>query len=67
MLAVSGLVQQREVIMGILPSGKEKFENLIRKGRMKRSEQKKKKPRKLEKNKPILKLTIPSRRGGRKK
>ena len=28
--------------MGVLPSGKEKFENLVRKGRMKRSEQKKK-------------------------
>ena len=42
MLAVLGLIQQREVIMGVLPNGKEKFENLIRRTRMKRSEQKKK-------------------------
>jgi len=67
MLAVLGLIQQREVIMGILHSGKEKSENLIRRTRMKRSEQKKKPPRKSGKNKLLLKLAIPSRRGRRKK
>ena len=67
MLAVSGLIQQREVLMGVLHNGKEKFENLIRRDRMKRSEQKKRPPRKSGKNKPLLKLTIPSRQGRRKK
>jgi len=67
MLAVLGLIQQREVIMGILHNGKEKSENLIRRTRMKRSEQKKRSPRKSEKNKLLLQLTIPSRRGRRKK
>ena len=67
MLAVLGLIQQREVIMGVLHNGKEKFENLIRRTRMKRSEQKRRPPRKSEKNKPLLKLTIPSRQGKRKK
>ena len=42
-------------------------ENLKRKTRMKRSEQKKRQPSKRGKNKPSLKLTIPSRRGRRKK
>ncbi len=67
MLAVLGLIPQREVIMGVLHNGKEKFENLIRRTRMKRSEQKKRPPKKGEKNKLLLQLTIPSRRGRRKK
>jgi len=62
-----GLIQQREVIMGVLHNGKEKFENIIRRTRMKRSEQKKRPPRKSEKNKLLLQRTIPSRRGRRKK
>jgi len=53
--------------MGVTHNGKEKFENLIRKTRMKRSEKKKRPPRKGEKNKLLLRLTIPSRRGRRKK
>jgi hypothetical protein len=61
------LILQREVIMGIPHNGKEKSENLIRRTRMKRSEQKKRPPRKGEKNKLLLQLTIPSRRGRRKK
>ena len=67
MLAVLGLIQQRKVIMGVLHNGKEKFENLIRRTRMKRSEQKRRPPRKSGKKKPLLKLTIPSRQGKRKK
>ena len=67
MLAVLGLIQQREVIMSVLHKGKEKVENLIRRTRMKRSEQKKRPPRKGEKNKLELQLTIPSRRGRRKR
>ncbi len=53
--------------MGGLHSGKEKFDNIIRRTRIKRSEQKKRPPRKSGKNKLLLKLTIPSRRGRRKK
>ena len=53
--------------MGVLHKGKEKVENIARKARMKRSEQKKRPPRKGEKNKLELQLTIPSRRGRRKK
>ncbi len=53
--------------MGVLHNGKEKFDNLIRRTRMKRSEQKKRPPRKSGKNKLLLQLTIPSRRGRRKK
>jgi len=53
--------------MGLLHNGKEKVENLSRRTRMKRSEQKKKPPRKGGKNKLLLKLTIPSSRGRRKK
>lgn len=53
--------------MGVLRNGKEKSENIKRKTRMKRKEQKKRPPRKGEKNKPSLRLTIPSRRGRRKK
>ncbi len=53
--------------MGVLHNGKEKFENLIRRTRMKRGEQKKRPPRKGKKNKLLLQLTIPSRRGRRKK
>ncbi len=67
MLAVLRIILQREDIMGVPHNGKEKFENLIRKARMKRSEQKKRPPRKGEKNKLLLQLTIPSRRVGRKK
>jgi len=66
MLAVLELIQQREVIMGVLHNGKEKSENLIRRTRMKRSEQKKRPPRKSGKNKLLLQLTIPSRRGRKK-
>jgi len=53
--------------MGVPHKGKEKSGNLIRKTRMKRSEQKKRPPRKGEKNKLLLQLTIPSRRGRSKK
>ncbi len=53
--------------MGGLHNGKEKFDNLIRRTRMKRSEQKKRPPRKSGKKKLLLQLTIPSRRGRRKK
>jgi len=53
--------------MGVLHNGKGKFENLIRRTRMKRSEQKKRPPRKSGKNKLLLQLTIPSLRGRRKK
>ena len=53
--------------MGVLHKGKEKVENLIRRTRMKRSEQKKRPPKKSGKNKLLLQLTIPSRQGRRKK
>jgi hypothetical protein len=53
--------------MGALQTGKERVENHIRKTRMKRSEDKKRPPRKCGKNKLLLQLTIPSRRGIRKK
>jgi hypothetical protein len=53
--------------MGVLQTGKERSENLIRKARMERSEDKKRPPRKRGKNRPLLQLTIPSRRGTRKK
>jgi hypothetical protein len=64
---LTGIYKPREVIMGVLHNGKEKLENLIRKTRIQRNEQKKSTPRKSEKNKLILQLTIPSRRGRRKK
>jgi hypothetical protein len=67
MLVVLRLILQWEVIMGIPHDGKEKSENLTRRKRMKRSEQKKRPPRKGEKNKPLLQLTIPSRRRKGKK
>jgi hypothetical protein len=51
--------------MGVLQTGKERYENLIRKTRMKRSEEKNRPPRKRGKNKLLLQLTIPSRRGRR--
>ncbi len=53
--------------MGGLHNEKEKSDNLRRRTRMKRSEQKKRLPRKSGKNKLVLQLTIPSRRGRRKK
>lgn len=53
--------------MGVPHNGKEKLENLTRRTRMKRSEQKKRPQRKGKKNKLSLQLTIPSRRGKRKK
>jgi len=53
--------------MSVPHSGKEKLENLMRRKRMKKSEQKKRQSKKSGKSKPSLKLTIPSRRGGRKK
>jgi hypothetical protein len=52
--------------MGVLQTGKERFENIARKTRMKRSEDKKKPPKTHEKNKLLLQLTIPSRRGRKK-
>jgi len=53
--------------MGVLQTGKERLENLTRKIRMKRSEDKKRPPRKRGKNRLLLQLTIPSRRGTREK
>lgn len=53
--------------MGGLHNGKEKSDSLIRRTRMKRNEQKKRPPGKSGKKKLLLKLTIPSRRGRRKK
>ena len=53
--------------MGGLHNGKEKSDSLIRRIRMKRKKQKKRPPKKSGKNKLLLKLTIPSRRGRRKK
>jgi len=53
--------------MGVLHNGKERLENLIRKTRMDRSKQKKRPPRKSGKKKLLLRPTIPSRRGRRKK
>jgi hypothetical protein len=53
--------------MGVLRNEKEKSENLRRKARMKRSEQKKGPSKKGGKKKSSLRLTIPSRRGSRKK
>jgi hypothetical protein len=53
--------------MSSLHQGKEKVENIERRARMKRSEKKKRQPKTSEKNKPSLKLTIPSRRGRGKK
>jgi len=51
----------------VIHDGKEKTENLKRRTRMKRSEEKKRQPKKSGKKKPSLKLTIPSRRGRGKK
>jgi hypothetical protein len=53
--------------MGVLRKGKERLENRTRRNWLKRKEQKKRRPEKKEKNKPLIKLTIPSRRGKRKK
>ncbi len=53
--------------MGGLHNEKEKSDSLIRRNRMKRNEQKKRPQRKSGKNKLLLQLTIPSRRGRRKK
>jgi len=53
--------------MGVLRNGVEKLEDRTRRKRMKRKEQKKRQPEKRGKNKPSIKLTIPSRRGRRKK
>jgi len=53
--------------MGVLHTGKERFETLLRKTRWKKSKQEKRPSRKLEKNKLLLQLTIPSRKGRRKK
>jgi len=52
--------------MSFLHTGKERFDNLLRKIWTKRSTQKKP-SRKLGKNKKLLQMTIPSRRGRRKK
>lgn len=59
-------IRWRKDIMGTLGDGKEKAENIARKARMKRSEQKKKRPKAGGKKKMQLKLTIPSRRGRKK-
>jgi hypothetical protein len=61
------LILQKEDIMDVPRNGKEKSENLIRRTRMKRSEQKRKPPKKSGRKKLSLKLTIPSRRGRIKK
>jgi hypothetical protein len=53
--------------MGVIRKGKERLENRTRRNSMKRDEQKKRQPKKSGKNKPSIKLTIPSRRGRRKK
>jgi hypothetical protein len=53
--------------MSVLHDGKEKRENLEREARMKRKGQKKKRAKKGGKKKTSLHLTIPSRRGRRKK
>ena len=53
--------------MGVLHTGKERFENLSRKTKWEKDKQKKRPLRKLGKNKSLLKLTIPSRRGRRRK
>jgi hypothetical protein len=53
--------------MGILRTGKERDEDFLKKERLKESRQKKRPRRKRGKNKLLLRLTIPSRRGGRKK
>jgi len=53
--------------MGILNTGKVRLENLIRETRMKRSKKKKRPLRKNGKSKLLLRPTIPSRRGRRKK
>jgi hypothetical protein len=53
--------------MGVLRKGIERLENRSRRNRMKRNEKKKRQPEKSGKNKPLTKLTIPSRRGRRKK
>ena len=53
--------------MGVLRKGKERNDNFLRKARLEKRKQKKKPTRKLGKNKLSLQLTIPSRRGGRKK
>jgi hypothetical protein len=52
--------------MAAIKTEKERFEDIERKARMKRSEDKKKPPKTREKNKLLLQLTIPSRRGRRK-
>jgi len=53
--------------MGVLHNGKERLENLFRKNRMERSKRKRRPPRKRGKSKLLIRQTIPSRRGGRKK
>jgi len=55
--------------MGVLRKGVERLEDRTRRNRMKRNEKKKKKKKqdKSGKDKPSIKLTIPSRRGRRKK
>lgn len=52
--------------MGVIHEGKEKFENFLRKSRLKRKEQKKRPPKKAGKKQESFKLTIPSRRGRKK-
>ncbi len=53
--------------MGHPQTGKERAENLKRKTRMERSEEKKRPPKERGKNRISLQLTIPSRRGRRKR
>jgi hypothetical protein len=53
--------------MGVLRKGVDRLEDRTRRNRMKRKGQKKRRPEKSGKDKPSIKLTIPSRRGRRKK
>jgi hypothetical protein len=53
--------------MGVLRKGVDRLEERTRRNRMKRKEQKKRKPVKKGEDKPQVKLTIPSRRRKRKK
>ena len=53
--------------MGVLHTGKERFETLLRKTKWKKSKQKKRPSKKLGKNKLLLQLMIPFHWGKRKK
>jgi hypothetical protein len=53
--------------MGVLRKGVERLENRTRRNRMKKNEKKKRRPDKSGKDKTEVKLTIPSRRGRKKR